>query len=81
MLPPCWEQHLLCLNTLDWLSELWSVLYLSAERTPDILAAQGEWQTRLLPSAADQMALDADGCQHAPASRELPPRTRPTIAP
>lgn len=80
LLPPCWEQHPLCLNTLDWLSELWSVLYLAAERTPEILAAQGEWQTRLLPAAADQMALDADGCQHAVATRGLPLRTRP-IAP
>ena len=24
----CWEQHPLCLYVLDWLSELWSVLYL-----------------------------------------------------
>ena len=24
-LPACWEQHTLCLYTLDWLSELWSV--------------------------------------------------------
>src|SRR5262249_42855439 len=24
----CWEQHPLCLYILDWLSELWSVLYL-----------------------------------------------------
>lgn len=29
MLPACWEQHPLCLYVLDWLSELWSVLYLS----------------------------------------------------
>ncbi|MGH3398049.1 MAG: hypothetical protein ACRDPO_25510 [Streptosporangiaceae bacterium] len=78
LLPPCWEQHPLCLNTLDWLSELWSELYLAAERTPEILAAQGEWQTRLLPSAADQMALEADGCKHALTNRELPLRTRPT---
>jgi hypothetical protein len=26
-LPPCWEHHPLCLYTLDWLSELWSVIY------------------------------------------------------
>src|SRR6266702_6236447 len=29
----CWEQHPLCLYTLDWLSELWSVLYLQPRRT------------------------------------------------
>jgi hypothetical protein len=80
LLAPCWEQHPLCLNTLDWLSELWSVLYLSAERTPDILAAQGEWQTRLLPAAVDQMALDADRCEHALAANGRPSRTRP-VAP
>jgi hypothetical protein len=77
LLPPCWEEHPLCLHALDWLSELWSVLYLTAERTPEILAAQAEWQTRLLPAAADQMAVETDGCQHATARRELPSRLRP----
>jgi hypothetical protein len=76
LLPPCWEEHPLCLYALDWLSELWSVLYLTAERTPEILAAQAEWQTRLLPAAADQMAVEADGCQHAAASGGLPSRPR-----
>jgi hypothetical protein len=75
LLPLCWEQHPLCLNTLDWLSELWSVLYLTAERTPEILAAAAEWQIRLLPAAADQMAIEADGCQHTTATRRLPQRT------
>jgi hypothetical protein len=69
----------LCLNALDWLSELWSVLYLAAERSPEILAAQAEWQTRLLPAAADQMAAETDGCPHAAAAaRSLPPRTHST---
>ena len=76
LLPPCWEDHSLCLNALDWLSELWSVLYLAAERSPEILAAQAEWQTRLLPAAADQMAAETDGCPHAAAAaRSLPART------
>jgi len=79
LLPDCWEEHPLCLNALDWLSELWSVLYLSAERSPEILAAQAEWQTRLLPAAADQMAVETDHCQHT-AARGLPPRTRSTPA-
>jgi hypothetical protein len=79
LLPSCWEEHPVCLNALDWLSELWSVLYLTAERTPEILAAQAEWQTRLLPAAADQMAIEADGCQHAATTtRELPQRGRPS---
>jgi hypothetical protein len=47
MLPPCWEHHPFCLHTLDWLSELWSVLYLAPERDGRTLAAQAEWQTRL----------------------------------
>jgi hypothetical protein len=77
LLPSCWEEHPLCLNALDWLSELWSVLYLTADRTPEVLAAQAEWQTRLLPAAADQMAIEGDGCQHtAAATRGLPARTR-----
>jgi hypothetical protein len=63
-LPPCWEHHPLCLYTLDWLSELWSALYISAERSAGTLAAQAEWQTRLLPAAAAQMARDAVACSH-----------------
>src|ERR1022692_4088468 len=55
-LPACWEQHPLCLYILDWLSELWSVLYLAPRRNSSTLAAQSEWQTRLLPAAAEQMA-------------------------
>jgi hypothetical protein len=64
LLPGCWEEHPLCLYTLDWLSELWSVLYLGADRRDTILAAQAEWQTRLLPAVADQMAAEASGCPH-----------------
>jgi hypothetical protein len=81
LLPSCWEDHPLCLNALDWLSELWSVLYLTAERSPEILAAQAEWQTRLLPAAADQMAAETEACQHtAAASRGLTPRTSSGLA-
>jgi hypothetical protein len=75
-LPPCWEQHPLCLYILDWLSELWSVLYLGASRTPSTLAAQAEWQTRLLPAAAEQMAYDASRCGHAGVPRQPPAGTR-----
>jgi hypothetical protein len=81
-LPHCWEHHTLCLYTLDWLSELWSFLYLDPERTAASLTAQAEWQTRLLPAAAEQMAFDATSCPHArnaprrqppPAGRATPP--------
>jgi hypothetical protein len=61
----CWEQHPLCLYALDWLSELWSVLYLQPRRTPGTLASQAEWQTRLLTAAAGQMAAETARCEHA----------------
>ena len=69
-LPPCWEHHPICLYTLDWLSELWSALYLRPRRTSRDLAAQAEWQTRLLPAAAAQMTTESTGCQH---TRQLSP--------
>ncbi len=79
-LPPCWEHHPLCLFTLDWLSELWSALYLSPHRTASTLAAQAEWQTRLLPAAASQMTREAAHCGHGTSSfrRQPPP---PAAAP
>ncbi len=78
MLPPCWEHHPLCMFTLDWLSELWSFLYLSPQRDGRALAAQGEWQTRLLPAAAEQMAYEATSCQHSrvPAGGQSPAAAR-----
>jgi hypothetical protein len=65
ILPACWERHPACLYTLDWLSELWSLLYLSPVRDGPILAAQAEWHTRLLPAAADQMATETASCSHS----------------
>lgn len=66
ILPACWERHPACLYTLDWLSELWSLLYLAPGRDALTLAAQAEWHTRLLPAAANQMAIEAANCNHAP---------------
>jgi hypothetical protein len=82
-LPRCWENHALCLYILDWLSELWSVLYLAPSRNGSSLAAQGEWQTRLLPAAAEQMAYETTGCPHGPGTtRRLPsPGARPASSP
>jgi len=60
----CWEQHPLCLYALDWLSELWSVLYLRPRRTTGTLAGQAEWQTRLLTAAAGLMAAETARCGH-----------------
>ncbi len=77
-LPPCWEHHPLCLYALDWLSELWSVLYLGARRSSGTVAAQAEWQTRLLPAAAEQMAREAAGCPHnSAATWRQPPGNTP----
>jgi hypothetical protein len=60
----CWEEHPLCLYILDWLSELWSVLYLVPARTAGTLAGQAEWHTRLLAAAAEQLARETRGCAH-----------------
>jgi len=80
LLPACWEHHPACLFTLDWLSELWSLLYLGPERDGRTLAAQAEWHTRLLPAAADQMASEARGCQHAfRRGHPSPPGTPATV--
>jgi len=64
-LPTCWEKHPFCLYTLDYLSELWSVLYLNQKRSAGMLASQADFTTRLLPAAVRQMAEDAADCGHA----------------
>jgi hypothetical protein len=74
----CWEQHPLCLYILDWLSELWSVLYLAPARTQGTLAGQAEWHTRLLAAAAEQLARETRGCAHGTSRyRTAPTGTRP----
>lgn len=81
MLAPCWDQHPLCLYVLDWLSELWSLLYLTPRRTAGTLAAQAEWQTRHLPAAAEQMLMETTKCEHtqpAPGCRFPSPTSRAT---
>ena len=64
-LPDCWAEHPLALFALDWMVELHSVLYRQPERTRSALAGQAEWQTRLVPAAAEQIAAECRGCQHA----------------
>jgi hypothetical protein len=68
-LGPCWEQHPLCLYGLDVLSELWSVLYLQASRSPAMLSAQAEYQARILPAIAEQLMTETTRCGHAAARR------------
>ena len=64
-LGPCWAEHPLCLYALDIAAELWSVLYLQATRTPGVLSAQAEYQTRILPALAGQMMTETRHCGHA----------------
>jgi hypothetical protein len=81
-LGPCWDQHALCLYGLDWLMELWSLLYLAPDRTTGTIASQAEWQTRLLPALAEQMYLETTRCDHArQAARRPSPPTRPVTQP
>jgi hypothetical protein len=65
----CWEQHPLCLYGLDVLSELWSVLYLQASRSPAMLSAQAEYQARIAPAIAEQLMTETTRCNHAAARR------------
>jgi hypothetical protein len=68
-LPPCWDKHPICWYVLDWLSELWSILYLTEKRSAGALAGQAEFTVRILPSAVEQMAAEAKGCNHGPQRR------------
>lgn len=60
----CWEDHPLCLVQLDWLSELWSVLYLQPARNARDLAAQAEFGTRIVPAVAEQLSTETSRCTH-----------------
>ena len=64
----CWPEHDLCLYVLDLASQLWSVLYLQPGRTAGLLSAQAEYQVRILPALAAQLATETTGCGHATAA-------------
>ena len=50
-------------------ADLWSVLYLQPARTPGVLSAQAEYQARILPALAGQLAAETSRCTHTrPAS-------------
>jgi hypothetical protein len=66
---PCWPQHDLCLYALDIASQLWCALYLQPTRTTALLSAQAEYQVRILPAIAAQLAAETTGCGHTPATR------------
>ena len=63
-LGPCWPAHDLCLYGLDIASGLWSVLYLQPARDPALLSAQAEYQARILPALAAQLATETTRCGH-----------------
>ena len=67
----CWDQHPLCLYGLDVLSELWSVLYLQAQRSPAVVSAQAEFQARIVPAIAEQLMAETTRCGHAQARRPV----------
>jgi hypothetical protein len=72
----CWDQHPLCLYGLDVLSELWSVLYLQAQRSPAVVSAQAEFQARIVPAIAEQLMAETTRCAHAQARRPVNGSTR-----
>jgi hypothetical protein len=63
-LGPCWPSHDLCLYALDIASGLWSVLYLRPSRDTALLSAQAEYQARILPALAAQLAAETTRCGH-----------------
>jgi hypothetical protein len=66
VLGPCWPQHQLCLYGLDILRRLWSALYLHPDPASgtELLSAQAEYQARILPAIAAQMAAETTSCGH-----------------
>jgi hypothetical protein len=66
-LRPCWPEHDLCLYGLDVLYQLWTALYLQPHRTTALLSAQAEYQARILPALATQLATETTRCGHRPA--------------
>jgi len=73
-LSPCWPAHDLCLYGLDIASQLWCALYLQPQRTTSLLSAQAEYQARILPALAAQLAAETSRCAHHPAAH---PRSTP----
>jgi hypothetical protein len=64
-LPKCWREHPFCLFCLDWMSELFSVLYVPSKRSERMLSGQADWQLRLLPAAVEAMTAETQACSHA----------------
>jgi hypothetical protein len=67
-LASCWPEHDLCLYALDIASQLWCALYLQPARSTGLLSAQAEYQVRILPAIAAQLAEETTRCGHHPSS-------------
>lgn len=61
---PSASGHDLCLYGLDIASQLWCALYLQPARTTGLLSAQAEYQVRILPAIAAQLAAETARCGH-----------------
>lgn len=66
VLGPCWAEHDLCLYSLDIASQLWCALYLQPQRSTGLLSVQAEYQVRILPAIAAQLATETTRCGHNP---------------
>ena len=66
VLGPCWPQHPLCRYGLDILSRLHTALYPGPGPDPgaELLSAQAEYQARILPAIAAQLAAETTSCGH-----------------
>jgi hypothetical protein len=66
----CWDQHPLALQTLDWLCELFNVLYLAEQRA---ISGHAEFGTRILPAAARLLGEETRNCpQHRTPANPAP---------
>ena len=55
------------------------MLYLQPDRSPGLVSAQAEYQTRILPALADQLRIETNRCGHprGPAPAGGQPWSRP----
>jgi hypothetical protein len=69
-IPPCWNEHPLCITVVDVLCELHKVLWCQPVRLAGTLSGQAEFLTRLAPALAELMAAERKGCEHELSERD-----------
>lgn len=62
MLPPCWEQHSLCLYALDKLAQAWNYDHGQPRRNRRDLDTQAEYFIRVLPGLLNMIVTEAKEC-------------------